>query len=57
MLILQDQSKALQESVQNNEHLENRIQSLEEMTRNGEDVNKVNVFVANLRVRCFCFAA
>lgn len=41
MSILQEQSKALQESLQNNNHLESRIQSLEEMTKNGETINKV----------------
>lgn len=37
----QEQSKALQESLQNIEHLENKIQSLEKMAKNGEGVNKV----------------
>ena len=40
--IHQEQSRTLQESQQNQEHLQNRIQSLEEMARNGESVNKVN---------------
>lgn len=38
---LQEQSKALQESLQNNDHQESRIQSLEEMNKNGENINKV----------------
>ena len=39
--IQQEQSKTLQETVQNREHLEKTIQSLDEMRRNGETVNKV----------------
>ena len=39
--IQQEQSKTLQETVQNSEHLEKTIQSLDEMRRNGETVNKV----------------
>ena len=39
--IPQEQSKTLQETVQNSEHLEKTIQSLDEMRRNGETVNKV----------------
>ena len=39
--IPQEQSKTLQETVQNSGHLEKTIQSLDEMRRNGETVNKV----------------
>ena len=39
--IQQEQSKTLQETVQNSVHLEKTIQSLDEMRRNGETVNKV----------------
>ena len=39
--IPQEQSKTLQETVQNSDHLGKTIQSLDEMRRNGETVNKV----------------
>ena len=42
--IPQEQSKTLQETVQNSEHLEKTIQSLDEMRRNGETVNKVEAY-------------
>lgn len=49
--IPQEQSKTLQDTVQNSEHLEKTIQSLDEMRRNGETVNKVEKRLVTIAFR------